>query len=142
VQAHPIELWTGAQGPKALALTGRIADGWAAPIPSYLPYDQWGSANAILDSSALASGREPSDVRRIAQIVGTITDEPGMLAVSSGSEPVRGDASQWASFLARLATDLPHTTFVLWPEHQTIEQVVRFARDVAPAVRDAVSGHR
>ncbi|MFI5610147.1 LLM class flavin-dependent oxidoreductase [Amycolatopsis sp. NPDC051903] len=136
--AHPIELWTGAQGPKALALTGRIADGWAAPIPSYLPYDQWASANAILDESARAAGRQPSDVRRIAQIVGTITDEPGVLAVSAGSEPVRGDAAQWASYLTGLATDLPYTTFVFWPEHQTVDQVLRFADDVVPAVRAAV----
>lgn len=138
--AHPIELWTGAQGPKALALTGRIADGWAAPIPSYLPYEQWGPAHTILDEAATAAGRRPSDVRRICQIVGTITDAPGTLRVTTGAEPVRGDAAQWAELLTRSATELPFTTFVFWPEHQTIDQVLRFARDVVPAVRRAVEG--
>jgi alkanesulfonate monooxygenase SsuD/methylene tetrahydromethanopterin reductase-like flavin-dependent oxidoreductase (luciferase family) len=139
VPAHPIEIWTGAQGPKALALTGRIADGWAAPIPSYLPYEQWPAANAILDEAAVAAGRRPGDVRRIVQIVGHITDGPGDVGAERGAAPVRGDAEQWAALLSRLATEQPFTGFVFWPEHQTVDQVVRFGRDVAPLVRDAVA---
>lgn len=140
VPPHPIEIWTGSQGPKALALTGRIADGWAAPIPSYLPYEQWPAANAILDEAAVSAGRRPADVRRIAQIVGHITDAPGDVRAESGAAPVRGDAEQWAALLARLATEQPYTSFVFWPERQTVDQVVRFGRDVAPLVRAAVSG--
>ncbi len=33
--AHPIEIWLGAAKPRALALTGRVADGWAAPLMNY-----------------------------------------------------------------------------------------------------------
>lgn len=135
--AHPIGLWTGATGPKALALTGRIADGWAAPIPSYLPYEQWASANAIIDEAAVAAGRQPGDVRRIAQIVGEITDRPGDIEAERGAAPVRGTADQWAALLSRLATEQPFTSFVFWPERQTLDQVIRFARDVVPAVADA-----
>ncbi len=58
--AHPIEIWTGAQGPKALALTGRVADGWAAPIVSYLPYEKWADANRLVDEAATAAGRAPA----------------------------------------------------------------------------------
>jgi hypothetical protein len=29
--AHPIGIWVGAVGPRAFRLTGRLADGWAAP---------------------------------------------------------------------------------------------------------------
>lgn len=63
VPAHLIEIWTGAQGPKALALIGRIADGWAAPILSYLPYEQWPAANAILDETAVAGRRRSAATR-------------------------------------------------------------------------------
>ncbi|MFJ1763427.1 LLM class flavin-dependent oxidoreductase [Amycolatopsis sp. NPDC088138] len=136
VPAHPIELWTGAQGPKALALTGRIADGWAAPIPSYLPYEKWTPAHTILDEAATAAGRRPEDVRRIAQVVGTITDTLGELQVEHGSAPARGTAEQWADWLTRLAESF--TSFVFWPEEQSLDQVVRFARDVVPLVRAAV----
>lgn len=136
---HPIGIWTGAQGPKALALTGRIADGWAAPIPSYLPYEKWPEANRILDESARAAGRNPGDVRRIAQIVGEITDRPGDALAESGSAPVRGTVDQWAALLARLAIEQPYTAFVFWPEHQTVDQIVRFGREVAPLVRKIVT---
>lgn len=134
--AHPIEIWSGAVGPKALRLTAQLTDGWAAPIPSYLPYEKWAGANRILDDAAREAGRDPGEVRRIAQVVGTITDSPGELQVESGSAPVRGSAGQWADFLTRLATELPYTSFVFWPEEQSVDQVTRFARDVAPKVRN------
>lgn len=139
--AHPIEIWSGAQGPRALELTGRLTDGWAAPIPSYLPYERWAESNKLLDAAAQQAGREPRDIRRIAQLVGTITDTTGPVedvAATKGAAPVRGTANQWATLLARLATEQPFTTFIFWPEHQNTDQVLRFARDVTPAVRSLV----
>ncbi|MFI6499859.1 LLM class flavin-dependent oxidoreductase [Nonomuraea typhae] len=132
--AHPINIWVGAQGPKALRFTGRLADGWAAPIPSYLPYEAWPEANAILDEAARAERRNPADVLRMAQIVGTVTSTPGVLP-TEGADPVRGTPDQWADFLAKLAIEQPFTTFIFWPEHQSVEQVVRFATEVVPLVR-------
>ena len=35
--AHPIQIWIGANAPRALALTGRLADGWVSPLMSYKP---------------------------------------------------------------------------------------------------------
>jgi alkanesulfonate monooxygenase SsuD/methylene tetrahydromethanopterin reductase-like flavin-dependent oxidoreductase (luciferase family) len=35
--AHPISIWLGAAKPRALELTGRVADGWAAPLMNYMP---------------------------------------------------------------------------------------------------------
>ena len=35
--AHPIQVWIGANKPRALALTGRVADGWVSPLMSYKP---------------------------------------------------------------------------------------------------------
>ncbi|MGW4488008.1 LLM class flavin-dependent oxidoreductase [Amycolatopsis sp. NPDC004368] len=139
--AHPIEIWTGSQGPKALALTGRIADGWAAPIASYLPYEKWGEANRIIDEAAEGAGRDPGAVRRIAQVVGTITANKGRLRVDSGADPVRGTARQWADHLARLGREQPFTTFVFWPEEQAIDQVEAFAREVVPEVRRQLAAH-
>ncbi|WP_326834825.1 LLM class flavin-dependent oxidoreductase [Amycolatopsis rhabdoformis] len=133
--AHPIEIWTGSQGPKALALTGRIADGWAAPIASYLPYEKWAEANRIIDEAAEAAGRDPRGVRRITQVVGTITANEGRLRVDEGADPVRGTARQWADLLVRLGEEQPFTSFVFWPEEQALDQVESFAREVVPEVR-------
>lgn len=139
--AHPIEIWTGAQGPKALALTGRIADGWAAPIASYLPYEKWAEANRIIDEAAEGAGRDPGAVRRIAQVVGTITANEGRLRVDAGADPVRGTARQWADHLSGLGREQPFTTFVFWPEEQAIDQVEAFAREVVPEVRRQLAAH-
>jgi alkanesulfonate monooxygenase SsuD/methylene tetrahydromethanopterin reductase-like flavin-dependent oxidoreductase (luciferase family) len=140
--AHPIGIWTGAQGPNALRLTGRLADGWAAPIPSYLPYDKWASANRRIDDAARDAGRDPRDVRRIAQLVGLITDRPGEVDIESGAAPIHGTPEQWSQVIARLATEQPFTTFVFWPETQDAAHILRWAREVVPAARALIAEQR
>ena len=137
--AHPIQIWVGSQGPRSFALTGRIADGWAAPIPSYLPYETWAAANETISKAATEAGRDPADVLRMAQLVGTITDTPGDAEAREGSAPVRGTADQWAALIARLATEQPFRCFVFWPEQGTVDQVERFATEVVPTARALVS---
>jgi alkanesulfonate monooxygenase SsuD/methylene tetrahydromethanopterin reductase-like flavin-dependent oxidoreductase (luciferase family) len=134
--AHPIGIWLGSQGPRSLRLCGRIADGWAAPIAPYLPYERWAEANAIVDRAAEAAGRRPGDVLRIAQIVGTITDRRGAAEARQGADPVRGTPDQWAALIARLATEQPFTSFIFWTEQQSVKQVARFATEVVPAARE------
>jgi alkanesulfonate monooxygenase SsuD/methylene tetrahydromethanopterin reductase-like flavin-dependent oxidoreductase (luciferase family) len=136
--AHPIRIWVGSQGPRSFELTGRLADGWAAPIPSYLPYEKWPAANDTISRAATAAGRDPGDVLRMAQLVGTITDTAGDARAREGSAPVRGTAEQWAALIARLASEQRFGCFVFWPEQGTVDQVERFARDVVPAVRALV----
>lgn len=88
-----VEIWVGAQGPRSLALTGQLADGWAAPIPSYLPYERWAESNESIDRAARRAGRDPADIRRIAQLVGTVdvgAAATGPLA-ETGDAPIRAD---------------------------------------------------
>ncbi|TQM37108.1 LLM class flavin-dependent oxidoreductase [Pseudonocardia cypriaca] len=139
-----VEIWVGAQGPRSLALTGRLADGWAAPIPSYLPYERWAGSNEALDRAARGAGRDPADVRRIAQLVGTV--EVGAVASGplgrSGDDPVRAGVAGWVELVTRLATEQPFTTFVLWPQRADERQIRLFAEEVAPAVRERVGPGR
>jgi alkanesulfonate monooxygenase SsuD/methylene tetrahydromethanopterin reductase-like flavin-dependent oxidoreductase (luciferase family) len=137
--AHPIQIWVGSQGPRSFALTGRLADGWAAPIPSYLPYETWAGANETISQAAADAGRDPADVLRMAQLVGTITDTPGDAEAREGAAPIRGTADQWAALIARLATEQPFRCFIFWPEQGTVNQIERFARDVVPAAKALVS---
>jgi alkanesulfonate monooxygenase SsuD/methylene tetrahydromethanopterin reductase-like flavin-dependent oxidoreductase (luciferase family) len=132
VPARPMEIWTGSQGPKALALTGRIADRWAAPIAAYLPYEKWAGANLLIDEAAVAAGRDPRSVRRIARVVGTVTATPDRVRVDRGAAPVRGTAEQWAELLARLGGEQPFAGFVFWPEEQSVSQVTAFASAAQP----------
>jgi alkanesulfonate monooxygenase SsuD/methylene tetrahydromethanopterin reductase-like flavin-dependent oxidoreductase (luciferase family) len=133
--AHDIGIWVGSVGPRSFRLTGRLADGWAAPIPIYLPYEKWPDANAVIDKAAYDAGRDPRDVMRMAQIVGTVTDKPGDPNTREGADPLRGTPDEWATFIARLAVEQPFRTFIFWPERHDIQQIELFAREVVPAAR-------
>jgi alkanesulfonate monooxygenase SsuD/methylene tetrahydromethanopterin reductase-like flavin-dependent oxidoreductase (luciferase family) len=49
---HEIGIWLGAAKPRALALTGRVADGWAAPLMSYMPPAAAAEAQTVIDRAA------------------------------------------------------------------------------------------
>lgn len=136
--AHPIEIWFGSVGPRANALTGRIADGWAAPIPHYLPYEKWREQQDVISAAATDAGRDPSDIRRMAQLVGDITDAPAPVTLE-GEIPIRTDAAGWARVLADFVTETGFDTFVYWPENPTETQLRRWIQDVVPATRALLS---
>lgn len=123
--AHPIGIWVGAYGPRALALTARAADGW---VPSFRG-DRAGLTRMArrLDEAAAEAGREPSEIRRILNVGGEITD-----GRSEGF--FRGPVDRWADELAELAETDGFDTFLLWAEGEG--QLERFAEEVVPATRD------
>jgi alkanesulfonate monooxygenase SsuD/methylene tetrahydromethanopterin reductase-like flavin-dependent oxidoreductase (luciferase family) len=127
--AHPIEIWLGVGKPRALALTGRLADGWVPSLgwatPEVVPAMQ-----QRIDDAAAEAGREPQRIRRIYNVSGTIADGPmrGLL---------EGPPAHWAETLAGFAADLGFDTFIFWPSDDPERQVERFAQEVVPAVRAA-----
>lgn len=130
--AHDIQIWIGAVGPRALRQTGRLADGWVPSIRADALY-RLAESNARVDDGAVAAGRDPSTVRRIYNINGTITDGP-----SEGF--LRGPVDQWADELATLATEYRADTLLFWPSGgDEREQLRRFAEDVVPATRRRLS---
>jgi alkanesulfonate monooxygenase SsuD/methylene tetrahydromethanopterin reductase-like flavin-dependent oxidoreductase (luciferase family) len=128
--AHPIELWVGAYKPRMLALTGRRADGWI-PSLGYLPPDAVPEARGRVDEAARAAGRDPSEIRRLYNLGGTITDGPVQ-------ELLAGPPSHWIEELTRFNVELGFDTFVFWPREDPVAQLERFAQEVAPGVREAV----
>lgn len=136
--AHDIGIWLGSVGPRMLGLTGEIADVWVAPIPAYLPYERWEEAQGRIDAGAHVAGREPSDVLRIANVPGSITESGGRRPV--GSDPLVGDSDFWTRTLADWAREFRFDGFVFWPAGDPEGQTRRFGEEVAPAVREAVGG--
>jgi alkanesulfonate monooxygenase SsuD/methylene tetrahydromethanopterin reductase-like flavin-dependent oxidoreductase (luciferase family) len=131
--AHPIGIWIGGFGPRMLALTGRLADGWVPSSP-YVPPERLGAAQARIDEAAAAAGREPAAIRRLYNISGRIG--PG------GGGFLDGPAAQWVEELLPLVTETGMDTFVLWPSESPARQLELFAAEVAPALREAVAAHR
>jgi alkanesulfonate monooxygenase SsuD/methylene tetrahydromethanopterin reductase-like flavin-dependent oxidoreductase (luciferase family) len=131
VPAHPIGIWLGAYGPRALRLTGRVADGW---VPSFRGELQPIVAmSARLDDAAAEAGRDPGAIRRVLNVSGAITD-----GASEG--PLRGPVDQWADELTDLVVAHGFDTFVLWADGA--DQLTRFAEQVVPAVRTRVAAER
>ena len=131
VPVHPIGIWLGVYGPRALRLAGRLADGWVPSLQRDVARLAEGSAR--LDDAAAAAGREPSEIRRVINVNGQITDGArfGLL---------RGPVDQWIDELTDLAVGYGFDTFLFWGEGD--DQLPRFAEEVAPAVRAQVAGER
>jgi alkanesulfonate monooxygenase SsuD/methylene tetrahydromethanopterin reductase-like flavin-dependent oxidoreductase (luciferase family) len=134
VPAHPIGIWIGGFGPRMLALTGRLADGWVPSSP-YVPPERLPAAQARIDEAAAAAGRDPAAIRRLYNISGRIGS-------GGGGGFLDGPAAQWVEQLLPLVTETGMDTFVLWPTESPASQLERFAAEVAPALREAVAAHR
>jgi alkanesulfonate monooxygenase SsuD/methylene tetrahydromethanopterin reductase-like flavin-dependent oxidoreductase (luciferase family) len=124
---HPIAIWLGVGKPRALELTGRLADGW-------IPSSGWATADNVpamqrhIDDGAAAAGREASEIRRLYNVSGRIAD-------GAARGLLDGPPEHWADMLAGFAGDLGFDTFVFWPEEEPLEQLERFAQEVVPALR-------
>jgi alkanesulfonate monooxygenase SsuD/methylene tetrahydromethanopterin reductase-like flavin-dependent oxidoreductase (luciferase family) len=137
--AHEIGIWLGVIGPRALRLTGELADGWI-PSMSYVPPSQAAKSNAIIDEAARAAGRDPSAIRRIYNIGGDVSP-----VVESGSSDddsqIVGPRDHWVEVLTHLAVDHGFSTFVLWGV-PTAPRLRMFIEDIAPAVKEHVADVR
>jgi alkanesulfonate monooxygenase SsuD/methylene tetrahydromethanopterin reductase-like flavin-dependent oxidoreductase (luciferase family) len=131
VPAHPIGIWLGVTGPRALKLAGKIADGWAPSFRGDLA--KIADMTKRLEDAAAEAGREPASIRRILNVNGTITDGAtnGML---------QGPVNQWVDELTDLAMIYGFDTFIFWGEGDG--QLRRFAEEVVPAVRVQVNAER
>jgi alkanesulfonate monooxygenase SsuD/methylene tetrahydromethanopterin reductase-like flavin-dependent oxidoreductase (luciferase family) len=127
--AHPIGIWLGVGKPRALALTGRLADGWV-PSLSWATPDLVPAMMRRIDEGAAAAGRDPSEIRRVYNVGGTIADGPTNALLD-------GPPEHWVETLTRFAEELGFDTFVFWPDEEPLVQLARFAEEVVPALRPA-----
>lgn len=129
--AHPMGIWLGVYRPRALRLTGRLADGWVPSLRGEIAPLAEGSAR--LDEAATDAGRDPAQIRRVLNVNGEITE-------GARGELLRGPVDQWVDELTDLAVGYGFDTFVLWSEAP--DQLPRFAEEVVPAVRAQVAAER
>ena len=132
--AHEMELWLGVGGPRMLDLLGRRADGWI-PSSSYFPRESLLSRHERIDEAAVDTGRDPSSIRRLYNVLGRVTD-----GASNGW--LSGPAAQWVDELTELTLTYGMDAFIFGPATDPVRQTHRFAEDVVPAVRAAVDRER
>ena len=138
--AHPIQIWIGASKPRALALTGRVADGWVSPLMSYKPPREAAEGNHAIDRAAREAGRDPGEIRRIYNVQGAFASTSEGPAADT-DQAIVGPAEHWVDVLTHLALDLGFGTFVL-ALPPDVEVLTTFIEDVAPTVRDHVAEQR
>src|SRR6516164_5272608 len=70
VAAPPV--WTGSGGPKSLAVTGRLADGWVPQGGADWLSTRYRQARPLIDEAAAAAGRDPSAIITVYNFGGRI----------------------------------------------------------------------
>jgi alkanesulfonate monooxygenase SsuD/methylene tetrahydromethanopterin reductase-like flavin-dependent oxidoreductase (luciferase family) len=138
--AHPIQIWIGAAMPRALALTGRLGDGWVAPLMNYRPPGEAVQGNLAIDRAAREAGRDPREIRRIYNIPGAFT-EAAPAPATDDDQAIVGPPEHWVEVLTHFALDLGFSTFLLAapPDPDALNT---FVEDVAPKVRERVAEQR
>jgi hypothetical protein len=129
---HDIGIWLGAYQPRLLRLVGRVADGWVPSSP-FLPPQQLPAANLIIDEAAIKAGRSPTAVRRAYNIDGDFT--------AKGSGFLQGPPAVWVEQLTELTLTHGVSVYILY-RVKSVDDIQRFAEEVAPAVRHAVAAER
>jgi alkanesulfonate monooxygenase SsuD/methylene tetrahydromethanopterin reductase-like flavin-dependent oxidoreductase (luciferase family) len=137
--AHRIGIWLGVLGPRALALTGRKADGWV-PSMAYVPPAAARASMERIDAAAVEAERNPADIRRVYNIWGGFTDAPPAPIDESSSE-FSGSSAAWVAFLTHLANSVGFDTF-LFGVPSDPELLHTIAGEIVPDVKGNVAARR
>lgn len=125
-----IPIWLGSYAPRALAVTGRLADGWIPSLGYAAPDDVPGMRERIRNAASKA-GRDPDEITCVfnveVRIDGAAGDDPDV--VSGSAEEVAEKLSGFLGLGFEALNFMPPTG----PEYA--EQVERLAREVIPAVQ-------
>lgn len=125
-----IPIWLGTFGPRGLALTGELADGWI-PSLGYRPTTELPAMLARVREAAAAAGRRSDEIVCALNLEMSIGGTPADAGPDALTGPAGRVAEQLLGFVAmgfrafsvRLVGDC-------WPQ-----QVARLASEVMPAVR-------
>jgi len=147
VAAPPV--WTGSVGPKSLAATGRVADGWIPGHAADWRSERYRVSRPVIDEAAAAVGRDPHEIRTIYNFPGQITDRPLAATRDRAGRWIGGSVGQWVEELTGAVLEHGAAGFVLFPAGDaasrgttTLQDVVfigRWAREIVPAVREAIA---
>jgi len=137
VPAAPI--WTGAVGPKSLAVTGKLADGWFPGRAADWLSARYRESRPIIDEAAEAAGRKPGDVATVYNLPGLITPAPLAKTRDDDGRWVGGSTGQWVEELTGAVLDHGAAGFVYFPPGESAAAARQWAQEIVPAVREAVA---
>ncbi|UBU08588.1 LLM class flavin-dependent oxidoreductase [Nonomuraea gerenzanensis] len=139
VAAPPV--WTGSVGPKSLAATGRVADGWIPGHAADWLSARYRSSRPVIDEAAAAVGRDPGEIRTVFNLPGRITERPLPATRDDEGRWLGGSVGQWVEELTGAVLEHGASGFTLFAAgHGAVDAttLARWGQEVAPAVREAV----
>lgn len=131
--ARRIPIWLGTYGPRSLAVTGRLADGWIPSFGFAPPEVVVGMRERML-AAAVDAGRRPEEITCVYNVEVRVDEraEPSSDVVTGPPDAV---AERLAGFLR-----MGFTAINFMPDGPTpAEQAERLAHEVIPAVRAAAN---
>ncbi|EIV96276.1 LLM class flavin-dependent oxidoreductase [Frankia sp. QA3] len=140
VAAPPV--WTGSVGPKSLAATGRVADGWIPGHAADWRSERYRQSRPVIDEAAAAVGRDPREIRTVYNLPGRITDRSLAATRDNTGRWIGGSVGQWVEELTGAVLEHRASGFILFsPSGGTpdIVSVGRWANEIVPAVREAIA---
>jgi alkanesulfonate monooxygenase SsuD/methylene tetrahydromethanopterin reductase-like flavin-dependent oxidoreductase (luciferase family) len=136
------KVFTGSVGPKSLAVTGQLADGWIPPGGSDWLSQAYRESRPRVDAAAAAAGRNPADVVDVYNFGGRITLEPLAATRAEDGRWIGGSVQQWADELTTAVLEHHAAGFIYRnTDEETPDDVAlaRWATEVVPAVRKAIT---
>jgi len=134
-------VFTGSVGPKSLAVTGQLADGWIPPGGSDWLSQLYRESRPRVDAAAAAAGRDPAEIVSVYNFGGRIT--PGPLATTRGEDArwIGGSVQQWVDELTAAVLEHHAAGFIYRSTDDTPADVAlaRWATEIVPAVREAIT---
>lgn len=133
-------IWVGSLGPKSLAVTGRLADGWIPGHAADWTSTRFAESRPLIDQAAAAVGRTPSDIATIYNLPGRITTSPLPQTRDHNGRWLGGSPQQWIDELTTAVLDHAAGAFIFFPiaDGTPVDtSISRWSLEIAPAVREA-----
>jgi len=124
-----IPIWLGTYGPKALALTGRVADGWIPSMGPTTPAEAASKMRAVR-AAAGSAGRDPDSLEYAFNVGVRIGGPPP-------DDPERRVAGEPDEVIERLLVflEIGFTVMNFWIGGRREEQAERLATEILPTLR-------
>ena len=126
--------------PTHAGLLGRKAKRWIAPVMTN--YETKPAAQDRIDAAARSVGRAPTEIRRVIQLVGQVTDRvttTGRPRRGPGTQPIRTTPDGWANIITEFVVHERFDTVNFLPEIPDPDHVSRFPNEVIPRTATALT---
>ncbi|MGW5704591.1 LLM class flavin-dependent oxidoreductase [Amycolatopsis japonica] len=135
-------VWTGAVGPKSLAVTGKLADGWIPGHAADWLSRRFAESRPVIDQAAVDAGRDPGEIATIYNFPGRITENPVASPRDDDGRWVGGSPEQWVGELVSAVRDHGAAGFIYFPVEDGTSAdsaLGRWGNEVVPAVREELA---